>query len=535
MVVDVDVDAVVGGVEGVVGSAESSPVQAATSATTTHPDTIRRRTMWPDGTGATATSIRFPAMAGPSEYDAVVVGAGPNGLLAAITMAQAGRRVVVFEAGPTPGGGCRTAELTEPGFRHDVCSAIHPLGIASAALRDLPLEEHGVRWRHPKIPLAHPLDGGAALLHRSLDDTVAGLGADGATWRRLMTPLTEGGLPVIDEVMAPLSVPRHPLRLARFGLDALRPATSVGRRRFDSDRGAALLAGLAAHSILALERPLTTGVGLFLGGLAHVVGWPCAEGGSQAITDALVAILRSHGGDVVCDHRVGDLGELPSSPVVLADVTPRQLIAMAGDRLPARARRRWGRFRHGSGVFKLDYALSEPVPWTDPAVAGAGTVHLGGTLAEVVAAERAVAKGQHPEAPFVLVAQQSSFDSSRAPAGKHTLWAYCHVPSGSTVDMTQRIEAQIERFAPGFQDVVIARQSMNTAAFETYNPNNVGGDIAGGVTDWRQFATRPVVSPRPWRTPVPGVYLCSASTPPGAGVHGLCGRAAARLALREHP
>ena len=272
-----------------------------------------------------------------------------------------------------------------------------------------------------------------------------------------------------------------------------------------------------------------------LGALAHLVGWPCAEGGSQAITDALVSILRAHGGEVECDRRVGDLGELPSSTVVLADVTPRQLVAMAGERFPERARRRWGRFRHGPGVFKLDHALSEPVPWSDPAVAGAGTVHVGGTLAEVVAAEGAVARGEHPEAPFVLVAQQSMFDPTRAPEGRHTLWSYCHVPAGSTVDMTSRIEAQIERFAPGFGDVVVARHTMGTAAFEDYNPNYLGGDITGGVTDWRQYATRPVVSPRPWRTPVPGVYLCSASTPPGAGVHGLCGLAAARLALRDHP
>ena len=470
-----------------------------------------------------------------TEYDAVVIGAGPNGLVAAITMAQAGRRVVVFEAASAPGGGCRTAELTEPGFRHDVCSAIHPLGIGSAALRDLPLAEHGVRWRHPTIPLAHPLDGGAALLHRSVDDTVAGLGADGAAWRRLMAPLTEGGLPVIDDLTAPLSLPRHPVRLARFGLDGVRPAASLGRRRFEGDGAAALLAGLAAHSILPLDRPLTTGVGLVLGALAHIVGWPCAEGGSQAISDALVAILRQHGGEVVCDHRVEDLGELPTSTVVLADVVPRQLVAMAGDRFPARARRRWERFRHGPGVFKLDYALSEPVPWSDPAVANAGTVHVGGTMAEVAAAEAAVARGEHPAAPFVLVAQSSLFDPHRAPDGQHTLWAYCHVPSGSTVDMTAPIEAQIERFAPGFGDVVIARHAMTAMAFEAYNPSYLGGDITGGVTDWRQFATRPVVSPRPWRTPVPGVYLCSASTPPGAGVHGLCGRSAARLALRDHP
>ena len=538
VVVVVVVDVEVGGVVALVGLAASSsspspPVHAATRASTAQPDTSRRRNMCHDGIAAAGQlTVRFPAMR--TEYDAVVVGSGPNGLVAAITMAQAGLRTVVFEAASTPGGGCRTAELTEPGFRHDVCSAIHPLGLASAALRELPLEEQGVRWRHPTVPLAHVLDDGAALLHRSLDDTVAGLGADGAAWRRLLTPLVSGGLPLVDDVTSPLSVPRHPVRLARFGLDALRPATSLARRRFDGDHAAALFAGVAAHSILPLNRPLTSGVALALAGLAHLVGWPCVEGGSQALTDALVAILREHDGDVVCDHRVDDLADLPSSMVVLADVTPRQLIAMAGDRFPARGRRRWSRFRYGAGVFKLDYALAEPVPWNDPAAAEAGTVHVGGTLADVAAAEAAVARGEHPDKPFVLAAQPSLFDPTRAPPGRHTLWAYCHVPAGSTVDMTAPIEAQIERFAPGFRDVVIARHAMNTAAIEAYNPNYFAGDIAGGVTDWRQFATRPVVSLRPWRTPVPGVYLCSSATPPGPAVHGMNGWWAAKLALREH-
>jgi phytoene dehydrogenase-like protein len=468
-----------------------------------------------------------------ASYDAVVVGSGPNGLVAAVTMAQAGCKVVVFEAAATPGGGSRTAVLTEPGFRHDVCSAIHPLGVGSPALRELPLEKHGVRWIHPEVPLAHVLPAGGVLLHRSVEGTVAGLGADGPAWRRLMAPFLDVGLPLVDSLLSPLSVPRHPLGLTRFGFAGARSASALARARFDTPEAAALFAGLAGHSFLAFDRPLTAGFGLTLGALAHLVGWPLAEGGSQAITDALVAILGEHGGEVVCDHRVDDLGTLPPSPVVLADVAPRHLAAMAGDRLPARYRRRLMQFRHGPGAFKLDYALAEPVPWTDPAVARAATVHVGGTFAEVAAAEGAVARGHHPDAPFVLVAQPTLFDPTRAPPGRHTLWAYCHVPARSTVDMTERIEAQIERFAPGFRDVVLARHVMAPAAIEADNPNYVGGDITGGVIDWRQFVARPTLSPHPWATPCKGLYLCSASTPPGAGVHGMCGLHAARLALRR--
>lgn len=470
-----------------------------------------------------------------SDPDVVVVGAGPNGLVAAVTLAGAGRRVLVVEAEERPGGGTRSAELTVPGAVHDVCSAIHPLGLASPALRSLPLADHGLRWIHPEVPLAHVLDDGrAALLHRSLDATADGLATDGRAWRRLFGPLVDAGFHLTDGLLSPLSVPpRHPLALARYGLVGLPSAAWVAGRRFQADPARALFAGLAGHSILSLHAPATSGYGLMLGTLGHLVGWPMAEGGSQRIADALVSLLEARGGAVECGRRIASLDELPSSATVLLDLTPRQVVAVAGRRLPDRYRRRLLRFRYGPGVHKVDWALDGPIPWSTPDAARAATVHVGGTLAEVAAAEDDVQRGRHPERPFVLLAQQTLFDPSRAPTGIHTAWAYCHVPNGSTLDMTERIEAQVERFAPGFRERILARHVMGPAAMESHDANYVGGDINGGVADVRQFVARPTLGLHPWRTPVEGLYLCSSSTPPGGGVHGMCGWHAAQEVLRR--
>lgn len=470
--------------------------------------------------------------------DAVVVGSGPNGLVAAIELARAGWHVRVVEAASRAGGGTRSEELTLPGFVHDVCSAIHPLGIASPALRDLDLAASGVRWIHPDVPLGHAVaPGRSALLHRSVNETAAGLAADcsadGPRWRRLMGPSVRAGTALTDGLLAPLTLPpAHPVALARFGPIGVQPATRL-QRRFDGDLAPALFAGLAAHSVLDLDQLVSGGVAMMLGSLAHTVGWPMAAGGSQAIADALVTVLGSLGGEVQLDTRVDSLDQLPPSRAVLCDVTPRQLVALAGDRLTPSARRRLGRFRHGPGVFKVDWALDGPVPWADPQLLRAGTVHLGGTAEQVRSAEHDVARGRHPEEPFLLLAQQSLFDPARAPDGGHTLWGYCHVPNGSDLDMTDRIESRIERFAPGFRDRVLARHVAGPAEVERHNANYVGGDIAGGVTDLAQFLFRPLPSLRPWVMPARGLYLCSASTPPGGGVHGMCGRAAARCVLSD--
>jgi phytoene dehydrogenase-like protein len=470
------------------------------------------------------------------DVDAVVVGSGPNGLVAAVTLAGAGWRVLVVEAADRPGGGTRSAELTLPGVVHDVCSAIHPLGVGSPVLRTLPLADHGLEWVQPEVPLVHVLDGGrVALLHRSVDETVAGLGADGGSYRALFERAVRAGFDLTDGLLSPLSLPpRHPVALARYGWTGIRPATWVARR-FSSDEGGGLFAGLAAHSILSLSAPSTTGYGIMLGVLGHLVGWPLPRGGSQAIADALVSLLRARGGTIECNWRVTSLDELPPARALLLDLTPRQVIAVAGRRLPSRYVRRLERYRYGPGVFKLDLALDGPVPWANPEAARSATVHLGGRFDEIAAGEGEVARGRHPDRPFVLLAQPTLFDPTRAPEGTHTVWAYCHVPNGSTVDMADRIEAQIERFAPGFRERVIARHAMGPAAIEAHDANLVGGDINGGAADLLQFVARPTWGLHPWATPTEGIYLCSSSTPPGGGVHGMCGWHAAQEVLRRQP
>jgi phytoene dehydrogenase-like protein len=462
-------------------------------------------------------------------FDAVVVGSGPNGLVGALRLAVAGRRVLLVEAEDTLGGGLRTEELTLPGFRHDVCATVVPLALASPAFRALGVD---VEYRHPPVPAAHPLDGRpAALVRRDERATAAGFGRAAGAWRATVGATARAGFPLVDTLLAPLDLPpRAPLAAVRYGAVGALPATVAARLYADPGARAAL-AGMAAHSMLDLGAPLTAGYGLLLAALAHSVGWPVVRGGTQGLADAMVARLRALGGEVVTGCRVRDLAELPPAPVTLLDVSPRALLGIAGARLPDGYRRRLERYRSGPGVFKIDYALDAPVPWTDPAVAAAGTVHLGGTLEEVAAGERTVVRGGHPERPFVLGVQACVADPSRAPEGKHTFWAYCHVPHGSDVDMTAAIEAQVERFAPGFRERVLARHVMGPAALEAHNANEVGGDINGGAGDWRQFVSRPVLARHPWRTPLPGVYLCSASTPPGGGVHGMGGWQAAGLAL----
>jgi phytoene dehydrogenase-like protein len=449
-------------------------------------------------------------------------------------MAEAGCRVLVLEAAAQAGGGTRTEELTLPGFRHDVCSTVHPLAVASPAFRDLDLARDGLRLAYPKIALGHPMpNGDSVFLHQDLATTAVGLGRDGAAWRRTVGALGRRWRPLAEGVLNPFAVPpRTPITTGAFGAVGIWPSTLLAKTLFREERTRSLFAGLAAHATLDLKEPLTSAVGLLLGGLAHGVGWPVAVGGSQSIADALVRRLESLGGEVRLSHPVSSMADVPSSTVVLFDVTPRQLLRIAGDELPEGYRNKLARWRYGAGVFKMDWALDAPVPWTDELLVGAGTVHLGATFDEIVIAEREVAKGRVAERPYVLAVQATDADPSRAPDGKHTLWAYCHVPNGCDVDMTGAIEDQIERFAPGFKDRVLAKSVMDPSQIEQHNANEIGGDIAGGVSDWRQMAARPRLSLRPWATPNPRIYLCSSSTPPGGGVHGMCGRNAAQAALR---
>jgi phytoene dehydrogenase-like protein len=466
--------------------------------------------------------------------DAVVVGAGPNGLAAAVTLARAGRSVRLLEARPTVGGGAASRELTLPGFVHDPCAAIHPLAVASPFFRSLPLEEHGLRWAHFDVLVAHPLDGGrAGAAVQDVEETAVGLGRDGAAYRRVVGAIAERWDRVAAAALGPLTrVPRHPLALASLGVRSLPPATLLARTVFRTEEARALFAGNAAHSILPLSHPLTSSAAVLLMAAGHVAGWPAARGGSQAIADSLASLLRHHGGEIETSRPVRSLADLPPARAVLFDLAPSAVAEMCGDQLPARTAARYRHYRHGPGVFKVDYALSGPVPWTADAARRAGTVHAGGTMAEVAAAEATVAAGGHPEHPFVLVAQQTLADPGRAPAGRHTLWAYCHVPARSDVDMTERIEAQIDRFAPGWRDLVLARHTTDCAAIEAENPNDVGGDIAGGSTSGVQMLFRPGLVLHPYRTGNERLFLCSASTPPGGGVHGMCGHQAALDALR---
>ena len=469
-----------------------------------------------------------------ANYDAVVVGSGPNGLAAAITLRRAGCSVLVLEASETAGGGLRSRPLTLPGFVHDVCAAIHPLARASPFFRSLPLAAHGVTWIEPDAELAHPLDNGrSVMLERSLDVTGAALGAEGATYVGLMTKLVRHWEPLMAMLLGPLRWPRHPLLLARFGLSGIRPARALAQSYFVGEGPRAFFAGLAAHAVLPLERRPTAAFGLILALLGHAVGWPLVRGGSQRLADAMASYLESVGGEIHTNFPVASVDELPASRVVLLDVTPRQVLRLAGHRLTSFYRRQLERYRYGPGVFKMDWALDAPIPWRAEECRRAATVHLGGSLHEIAVAEQSACNGRHTERPFVILVQPSLFDETRAPSCRHTAWAYCHVPHGSTLDMSDHIERQIERFAPGFRDRVLARHVMAPTALEQYNSNYVGGDISGGMQDLRQLFTRPVVRLAPYATPDRALFICSASTPPGGGVHGMSGYFAAQAALRR--
>ncbi|HYX06633.1 MAG TPA: NAD(P)/FAD-dependent oxidoreductase [Bacteroidales bacterium] len=467
------------------------------------------------------------------KYDSIVVGSGPNGLAAAITLQQAGLSVLLVEGKETVGGGMRSAPLTLPGFVHDVCSAIHPLGAGSPFFNTLPLEKFGLTFIRPDIAAAHPFDNGeASVLYRSVEDTARSLGMDEQAYKKFMTPLVNDWPRLAAEVLAPLHFPGHPLRMARFGLKALSSAVGTARR-FRSDKARGLWAGIAAHSVQPLTSMASSAAGLALMIAGHTTGWPLPKGGANAIANALADYFVSLGGSIQTGFYVESLNQLPEARAVLFDVTPKQLLEIAGERFTTRYTKQLQQYRYGPGVFKIDWALDGPVPFTAPECRKAGTVHLGNSLEEITSAEQQVADGLHPEKPFVLLTQQSLFDPSRAPVGKHTAWAYCHVPNGSQQDMTAAIEQQVERFAPGFRKLIMAKHTMNTTRMEAYNPNYIGGDIGGGNMDIGQLFTRPALRLSPYTTPAKGLYICSSSTPPGGGVHGMCGYHAAKKALKE--
>lgn len=469
-----------------------------------------------------------------ASYDAVVIGSGPNGLAAAIELARTGLSTLIVEASEEPGGGARTRELTVPGALHDVCSTVHPLGVGSPYFRTLGLERYGLTWVQPPTPVVHVMEDGQAVeLLRSVDATADGLGADGPAYRRLMQPIVTRFHELAEMVLARIRVPRAPLLFARFGLAALQSMKGLAERRFGGERASALLAGIAAHAMVPLDATATASFGLVLASAAHAVGWPIAQGGSRAIVRALVELFRAHGGELVTGFKVERFDQLPPARAYLFDVAPRNLLAIAGERLSPGYRESLARFRHGPGVFKIDWALRAPVPWRDPACARAATVHLSGTLRQIAEAEAVAHRGITPHRPFVLFVQPTLFDPTRAPPGMHIGWAYCHVPHGSDVDMSAAIETQLERAAPGFRDLVIARHSVTARQLELYNPNFVGGDIAGGAADLRQLFFRPAIRLDPHATSAPEIFLCSSSTPPGGGVHGMCGVWAARSALNH--
>ncbi len=467
-----------------------------------------------------------------ADYDVIVIGSGPNGLAAAIATARAGLRTLVVEAHATAGGGVRTSELTLPGFHHDVCSSVHPLGAGSPWFGELDLGAHGLSWIQPPAALAHVMgDGRVVTLERSVAETAAQLGADGPAYTALMEPFARRFAELARMFLGPLRVPAAPILAARFGLRALRSLRGLVKR-FRGDLAPALLGGIAAHGMVPLDATATAALGLMLGLAGHAVGWPLARGGSRAITDALVAVLRSHGGSLELGTPVTSLRQLPTARAYVFDTSPRALLAIAGDRLPARYRARLERFRYGPGIFKMDWALSGPIPWRDPRAARAVTVHLSGDVGHIAAGERAVHAGSVGARPFTLVVQPTLFDATRAPPGKHIAWAYCHVPAGQRIDASALLEDHLEQFAPGFRDLVLARAARDPVDVEAYNPNYVGGDINGGLSDLRQLFFRPVAKRDPYRTPARDIFLCSSSTPPGGGVHGMCGYWAARSVLR---
>lgn len=466
-------------------------------------------------------------------YDAVIVGSGPNGLAAAITLKREGLSVLIIEGSETIGGGLRSAELTLPGYIHDICSAIHPMAVGSPFFKSLPLEEHGLELIHPDICAAHPLDNGeAGVLFRSLDDTAAALGNDEAAYERLVKPLVKSWPAIVNDILGPVGIPRNPIAYTRFGLNAILSARIISRR-LGTEKAKGLWAGMAAHSLLPLTNLSSAAIGLVLSAVGHREGWPIPKGGSQRIAQALASYFVSLGGKIETGTYIKSLDQLPSAKALLFDVTPRQLLTIAGHKFSSIYKWQLDRYRYGMGVFKVDWALDGPIPFKAEECRHAGTVHIGNTFDEIASSEAQTWKGQHPERPFVLLAQQSLFDATRAPQGKHVAWGYCHVPNGSTRDMTKNVEEQIERFAPGFKERILARHVYNTSELEQYNPNYVGGDINGGAIDIGQLFTRPVLRSSPYRTSTKGIYICSASTPPGGGVHGMCGYHAAGRALRD--